>query len=45
MRSEAVQICDRSAAVILRPGMQPTEGEPRDYCRTKLSAFEIPERA
>jgi acyl-CoA synthetase (AMP-forming)/AMP-acid ligase II len=32
------------AAVILRPGMQATEGELRDYCRTKLSAFEVPER-
>jgi oxalate---CoA ligase len=32
------------AAVILRPGMQATEGELRDYSRTKLSAFEVPER-
>jgi acyl-CoA synthetase (AMP-forming)/AMP-acid ligase II len=32
------------AAVILRPGMEGTEGELRDYCRTKLSAFEVPER-
>jgi acyl-CoA synthetase (AMP-forming)/AMP-acid ligase II len=32
------------AAVILRPGMQATEGELRDYCRAKLSAFEVPER-
>ena len=32
------------AAVILRPGMEATEGELRDYCRTKLSAFEVPER-
>jgi len=31
------------AAVILRPGMKATEGELRDYCRTKLSAFEVPE--
>ena len=32
------------AAVILRPGMKATEFELRDYCRTKLSAFEVPER-
>jgi oxalate---CoA ligase len=32
------------AAVILRPGMQATEGELRDYCRAKLSRFEVPER-
>ena len=32
------------AAVILRPGMEATEGELRDYCRTELSAFEVPER-
>ncbi len=32
------------AAVILRPGMEATEGELRDYCRSKLSAFEVPER-
>jgi acyl-CoA synthetase (AMP-forming)/AMP-acid ligase II len=32
------------AAVILRPGMKATEGELRDYCRTKLSAFEVPVR-
>jgi acyl-CoA synthetase (AMP-forming)/AMP-acid ligase II len=32
------------AAVILRLEMQATEGELRDYCRTKLSAFEVPER-
>jgi len=32
------------AAVILRPGTKATEGELRDYCRTKLSAFEVPER-
>ena len=32
------------AAVILRPGMEATEGELRDYCRAKLSAFEVPER-
>jgi acyl-CoA synthetase (AMP-forming)/AMP-acid ligase II len=24
--------------------MEATEGELRDYCRTKLSAFEVPER-
>jgi acyl-coenzyme A synthetase/AMP-(fatty) acid ligase len=33
-----------NAAVILRPGMEATEGELRDYCRTKLSAFEVPQR-
>jgi oxalate---CoA ligase len=32
------------AAVILHPGMEATEDELRDYCRTKLSAFEVPER-
>jgi oxalate---CoA ligase len=32
------------AAVILRPGMEATEAELRDYCRAKLSAFEVPER-
>jgi acyl-CoA synthetase (AMP-forming)/AMP-acid ligase II len=32
------------AAVILRPGIEATENELRDYCRTKLSAFEVPER-
>lgn len=32
------------AAAILRPGMEATEGELRDYCRTKLSPFEVPER-
>jgi oxalate---CoA ligase len=32
------------AAVILRPGIEATEGELRDYCRSKLSAFEAPER-
>lgn len=31
-------------AVILLPGMEGTEGELRDYCRTKLSAFEVPEQ-
>ncbi len=32
------------AAVILRKGMQATESELRDYSRTWLSAFEVPER-
>jgi acyl-CoA synthetase (AMP-forming)/AMP-acid ligase II len=32
------------AAVILRPGMDATEGELRYYCRTKLSAFKVPVR-
>jgi acyl-CoA synthetase (AMP-forming)/AMP-acid ligase II len=32
------------AAVILRPEMKATEGELRDYCRTKLSTFEVPVR-
>jgi oxalate---CoA ligase len=32
------------AAVILRAGMQATEDELRDYCRTKLSVFEVPKR-
>ena len=32
------------AAVILRPGMEATEDELRDYCRTRLSVFEVPER-
>jgi len=39
MYGEAVQ-----AAVILRPGMEATEGELQNYCRAKLSAFEVPER-
>jgi acyl-CoA synthetase (AMP-forming)/AMP-acid ligase II len=39
MYGEAVK-----AAVLLRPGMDATEGELRDYCRSKLSAFEVPER-
>ncbi len=30
------------AAVILHPGMAATEGELRDYCATRLSAFEVP---
>lgn len=32
------------AAVILRPGMQATENELRDYSRTWLSTFEVPAR-
>jgi oxalate---CoA ligase len=32
------------AAVILRPGMQAAESELQDYCRTRLSAFEVPQR-
>ena len=32
------------AAVILRPGMQATESELQDYCRTRLSTFEVPQR-
>lgn len=32
------------AAVILRPGTEATENELRDYCRTRLSAFEVPTR-
>ena len=32
------------AAVILRLGMQATESELQDYCRTRLSAFEVPQR-
>ena len=39
MYGEAVE-----AAVILREGMEATEEELRDYCRTKLSAFEVPQR-
>jgi acyl-CoA synthetase (AMP-forming)/AMP-acid ligase II len=35
---------DVQAAVILRQGMEATEDELRDYCRTKLSVFEVPER-
>ncbi len=35
---------DVEAAVILRPGMQATESELQDYCRTRLSAFEVPQR-
>jgi len=32
------------AAVILRSGMPATEVELREYCRTRLSVFEVPER-
>ena len=32
------------AAVILRPGMQATEDELKEYARARLSAFEVPER-
>jgi acyl-CoA synthetase (AMP-forming)/AMP-acid ligase II len=32
------------AAVILRPGTQATESELQDYCRTRLSAFKVPQR-
>ncbi len=32
------------AAVILHPGMAATEAELRDYCATRLSAFEVPAR-
>jgi len=32
------------AAVILRPGMQATESELQDHCRTRLSTFEVPQR-
>jgi acyl-CoA synthetase (AMP-forming)/AMP-acid ligase II len=35
---------DVEAAVILRPGMQATESELQDHCRTRLSAFEVPQR-
>jgi oxalate---CoA ligase len=35
---------DVEAAVILRPRMQATESELQDYCRTRLSAFEVPQR-
>ena len=39
MYGEAVE-----AAVILREGMEAREEELRDYCRTKLSAVEVPQR-
>jgi oxalate---CoA ligase len=42
--SDAIYGENVQAAVILRPGMEATEGELRDYCRTKLSAFEVPDR-
>lgn len=42
--SDAIYGENVQAAVILREGMEATEGELRDYCRTKLSAFEVPER-
>jgi len=42
--SDAIYGENVQAAVILRPGIKATEGELRDYCRTKLSAFEVPER-
>jgi acyl-CoA synthetase (AMP-forming)/AMP-acid ligase II len=32
------------AAVIVRPGMQATEEELRDYCRSELTGYEVPER-
>jgi acyl-CoA synthetase (AMP-forming)/AMP-acid ligase II len=42
--SDAIYGENVQAAVILRPGMEATEGELRDYCLTKLSAFEVPQR-
>jgi oxalate---CoA ligase len=42
--SDAIYGENVQAAVIVRPGMEPTEGELRDCCRTKLIAFEVPER-
>jgi len=42
--SDAIYGENVQAAVILRPGMEATEGELRDYYRSKLSAFEVPER-
>lgn len=42
--SDAIYGENVQAAVILRPGMEATEEELRDYCRTKLSVFEVPER-
>jgi non-ribosomal peptide synthetase component E (peptide arylation enzyme) len=32
------------AAVVVRPGTEITEGELQEYCRSKLSGFEVPER-
>lgn len=42
--SDAIYGENVQAAVILRAGMEATEDELRDYCRTKLSGFEVPER-
>jgi oxalate---CoA ligase len=42
--SDAIYGENVQAAVILRPGMEATEGELRDYSRTRLSVFEVPER-
>lgn len=42
--SDAIYGENVQAAVILRPGSEATEGELRDYCRTKLSKSEVPER-
>jgi oxalate---CoA ligase len=42
--SDAIYGENVQAAVILRAGMKATEDELRDYCRTKLSVFEVPER-
>jgi acyl-CoA synthetase (AMP-forming)/AMP-acid ligase II len=42
--SDAIYGENVQAAVILRAGMEATENELRDYCRTKLSVFEVPER-
>jgi acyl-CoA synthetase (AMP-forming)/AMP-acid ligase II len=42
--SDAIYGENVQAAVILHPGAEATESELRDYCRTKLSAFEVPER-
>jgi acyl-CoA synthetase (AMP-forming)/AMP-acid ligase II len=42
--SDAIYGESVQAVVILRAGMEATERELRDYCRTKLSAFEVPER-
>jgi acyl-CoA synthetase (AMP-forming)/AMP-acid ligase II len=42
--SDAIYGENVQAAVILRSGVEATEGDLRDYCRTKLSAFEVPER-
>jgi oxalate---CoA ligase len=42
--SDAIYGENVQAAVILRAGMEATEDELRDYCRSKLSAFEVPER-